>query len=207
MGDLSTSAGAGGYGGTANNLMLAAGPAMMGASAVLSASGVMMQQRGMEFAASQRKAQADFQAEQLEQNANAAMATSERQSAIEQRNTTYLASRALAIGAGSGAGGTDPGLLSVTSRIVGEGTYRSMAALYEGKSQERQMRLQAAATTYGGEAGVLAAKAAAPAAGIAAGATLLGGTGNIGSMYARYWAGPKSSGYYGAENMYMGPPQ
>lgn len=135
------------------------------------------------------RAMADFQARQAEQNAGTAIAIAQRQAAEAKRQGRYVASRALAVLAASGAGASDPGAVRILANAEAEGAYRAQMAVYEGEAKARALRMEAEAARASGQ------NAAAAAAG-RSNAYLLAGasrgiTGGM-SLYRRYggnWPG------------------
>jgi hypothetical protein len=121
-----------------------------------------------------KRAAANFEADQLDQQAGQQQAASQRVAADQNRLATYAESRAQAVAAASGAGGKT--VSDVVSHIAQEGAYRSSLALYEGNAEARQMHLRAAANRFSGETVYKAGNAAATA-------HILNGAS---SLYAKY---------------------
>lgn len=94
---------------------------------------------------------AAFQAAQLFNKANNAAGAGQRAAYNAQLQTDQLASRALAVAAGSGGGASDPTVINTIARIQSEGAYRQAVALYQGQSNADELRLQGQATTYQGK--------------------------------------------------------
>lgn len=130
---------------------MANGTGMQGyawASAAGSIGGSVLEIMGTLTSAKMAKIQAErkrvydqFNEQQAEKRAGAAIAISQRQAGEERRQASHEASRALAVAAASGGGVSDPTILRLISNIKGEGAYRASVALYEGEAQARQMRL------------------------------------------------------------------
>lgn len=133
-------------------------------------------------AGKQQKGAADFQAVQLDQNAGAADASAQRRSNEERRQARLASSRLQALAQG---GGGDPTIIDLQEDIAGEGEYRALSALYEGKQQSDGLRNQAA--------GLRATGRAAQSAGYMNAATTV--LSSAGSMYEKY--GAKKPGGYG----------
>ncbi len=140
-----------------------------------------------------RKAEAEFEAKQLDVNAGEAIAVGHRRAADENLKTNLINSSALARAAASGAGASDPTVMNVVSKTAGIGSYRAGVALYEGESQARLDRLRAMALRMGGELGMADALAASGAANKQATATLLTGGAKTASLYSKYWSERSSS--------------
>ncbi|MHB0965498.1 MAG: hypothetical protein ACYC36_03500 [Bellilinea sp.] len=102
-------------------------------------------------AAGQRQQVAyNFQAAQLDDQANNAVATAQRSARDETRRAELIASRALAVAAASGGGASDPTVVHIISDIKGEGAYRSSVAMYQGEERSRQLKIGASAKRYEG---------------------------------------------------------
>lgn len=97
-----------------------------------------------------RKAESNYEAGQLKENAGQAQASGERAMLVQNRQTKLAESRAQAVAAASGGGALDPSVVDVEGNIAGEGAYRALSALYEGNSQATGMQNQAAATEFSG---------------------------------------------------------
>lgn len=94
----------------------------------------------------------DYEAAQLDQNANAAIAASQRDAIAERLKTTLTLSRGIAVAAASGGGASDPTVVNILSQIAGNGEYRSASAIYAGEDKARALRAQATGRRF--EAGV-----------------------------------------------------
>lgn len=102
-----------------------------------------------QYGTGQREA-ADFAATQYRQQASDAEAAGQRSAWSADLASKYIASKALAAAAASGGGASDPTVVSVMSRIAGEGAYRQATALYQGADKARLLNMEAEATEYGG---------------------------------------------------------
>lgn len=95
---------------------------------------------------------AGVEASQMEAQAGQARATSQR-AAIEERREARLAqSRLTALSAASGAGATDPTIVSLAQGIAEQGEYNALSRLFEGESQARSLETGASLTRGGGAA-------------------------------------------------------
>ena len=139
-------------------------------------------------AASNEKAMAEFEAKQQLQLAGEARREAELQSAEYERQSRILASNALAAAAGSGAGASDPSVVELMSRIIGEGNYRAQLAMYEGEKEARNRQLAATARRMGASSSASAllaeGRAKTQAGSLAAGATFLRGVGSWAERYS-----------------------
>lgn len=178
--------------------------AMMVASTVLSAKGQLDQAAAIQRAAQRRKQAAEFEAQQLEQDAGQQKATSQVQAAIEDRNTRLVNSAAVARAAASGAGASDPTVVNLISRTAGEGAFRKAAALYQGESAARLDLQRAAAARFDAATGVEDANAAAKSARIGALSTVLSGGAKGMSMFQKYFTPPDTSTGPSADSYFAG---
>jgi hypothetical protein len=99
----------------------------------------------------QARQAAQFQADQLRQNANTAQAASQRQAFDIDRQTQFITSRALAVAAASGGGASDPSVVRLIARDAGEGAYQRSLALYGGNDRARLDLESADARLYEGK--------------------------------------------------------
>lgn len=136
--------------------MAAAGSLISYAGLALQAGGAAASYSTAEKAAKARKAAAEFEAQQLEQNAGQVISASQRQAFETTRTGKYTASRALAVAAASGGGASDPTVMNTMSQLASETAYRKSLDLYQGEERARQLRLSAAATRMTGDIGAAA---------------------------------------------------
>lgn len=137
---------------------------------------------------------AEFQAEQLRQNAGQAQAASQRQAFDVDRQSQYIASTALAHAAASGGGASDPTVVGLIARNAGEFAYRKAVALYQGNDRARLDNLQADAKEYEGSNINANSEKVAQSQMFAAGTSLLRGAARDSSLLQRFGGGgPKTS--------------
>jgi len=160
------------------------------AAVAVSAAGLALQAEGASRAladakaiAARKRAAAEFEAGQLEQQAGQAIAASQRTVFSEVRQSKLVQSRAIALAAASGGSASDPTVVNIVAGIASEGAYRQNLALYQGEEKARQLRLSAAADRLSGEIGAAASLAQGRAIATETTGKILG-TG--GSLYARY---------------------
>lgn len=134
----------------------------------------------------QAKASADFQAEQLRQNAGQVQASSQRQAFEADRQTQYANSKALAMAAASGGGASDPTVVNLIARNAGEGAYQKAIALYGGDDKARLMGMQADAKEFEGANTEANSNQVGMAQVFAAGNNLLKGQARNASLLARF---------------------
>jgi len=123
------------------------------AGLALQAGGGIASENAAKKAAAARKAAAEFEAQQLEQNAGQAMSAAQRTAFETGRAGEYTQSRALAVAAASGGGASDPSVMNTIANLAGETAYRKSIDLYQGEERARQLKLSAAATRYSGQIG------------------------------------------------------
>ncbi len=126
-------------------ILAAALPYIAGAATVVSTAGAI--QQGVDA-----RHQADEQTIALRNQANADQAAAERTAINSRRQTAYVVSRGQALAAASGAGATDPTVMSVLGQISGEGEYHALTSLYEGGTQGQNLNSQATAASSEGKA-------------------------------------------------------
>ena len=130
---------------------------------------------------------AEYEARQADYLAGQSRAASHRNAFEERRMAALMASKTLAIAAGSGAGASDQNVVSILNQIYMEGAYRSALAMYEGEEQARSYEVQAQSRRLSGKSAASAAlsegKSASRAAGINATGTLLAGASSFASKY------------------------
>jgi hypothetical protein len=144
-------------------------------------------------AGNQARKAANFQAEQLRQQAGQQQASAQRQAADVARQGDMIASSALAHAAASGGGASDPTVINLIARNAGESAYRQAVALYGGDEAARTMQLQADAREYEGKQAQVNGAVNAAAQTMGARATLLKGMAREASLYQRFGAGgPKT---------------
>lgn len=133
--------------------MAAAGSLIGVAGLALQAAGGYQSEQAAKRASAARKAAAEFDAQQLEQNAGQSVAAAQRQAFEAERSGKYLESRALAVAAASGGGASDPTVMNTIANLASETAYRKSVDLYQGEERSRQLKMSAAATRYSGEIG------------------------------------------------------
>lgn len=156
--------------------------AMQAGGTALSAYGQYDQASSYKRIGARQMEAAEYEAQQLEQNAGQQQAAAQRAATEERRMANLAASRALAVAAASG-GASDPTVVNLMARIQGEGAYRSMMELYGGEDRARLMRAQAASTRRGGQMFNEDAQRASKAAKFGAFSTVMKGSS---SLYEKY---------------------
>lgn len=168
------------------------GPALQAGSTVLSASGQIAKGNAAVGVGSRRRAQLEFQAQQLEAEAGQAKAVGQVGAQDMARQVALVKSSALARAAASGAGASDPSVLAVMANIGKEGAYRQALALYEGEAQSRLDLMRASAARFEGATNVADAAQVKKQSEIGAASTVLAGGAKGLSMYEKYYSGPST---------------
>jgi len=140
-------------------------------------------------AARRDQAYAAYQAAQLRQNAEQQIAASQRNAEADKMRLDYALSSAVAHAAAGGGTSTDPGVVSILSRVEAQGAYQIASDLYSGKEAARGMRSQATATEYGASLNMSDAQSARSAKQFGAATTLLKGAAGIYDKYAKVGPG------------------
>lgn len=114
------------------------------------AAGYEQAAEGARVAGRRKNVAAQFEAQQMEQQAGQSIAAAQRDALEERRRADLAASRALVLAAASGGGASDSTVVNIISQLKGEGAYRSAVALYRGEDQARKMRMGASAKRFEG---------------------------------------------------------
>jgi hypothetical protein len=139
---------------------------------IISAAGTLIQ-------GSSAKQQGEAAGLQMEHVAGQERAGSQRVSAERRKSARYLASRAKALAAASGATADDPTVTNILNDIDAEGEYGALAAMYEGEERARGLE-------YGAKIARKQGQAAMTSSTISAGSTILAGGS---SWYDKYGGG------------------
>lgn len=171
-------------------------PSLQLGSTVLSAGSQIA--KGISYSAvgARKKALSEFEAKQLEQEAESSQGIGMRGAQDEMLKSKIVNSLALARAAASGAGASDPTVLNVLAQTSGESAYRQALAMYEGESQARLDKMRASAARYEGDIAESDAAAASSGANMNALSTVLSGGAKTLSLYDRFWAGDKKTNSY-----------
>jgi hypothetical protein len=129
---------------------------------------------------------AQFQAEQLRQNANTVVASAQRDAYFVQRQAEYARSTAIANAAASGGGASDPTVLNIIARNAEEMAYRKSLALYAGDDKARMLMMQADAKEFEGANAKANADRIGTASLFKAGTSLMRGMATDSSLYSRF---------------------
>lgn len=94
---------------------------------------------------------AQYSAAQMRQNASQTIAAGTANVQGQMLQTQMLQSRALAVGAASGAGALDPTVVNLVSQIAGYGAYNAGMATYNAQSRAAAQQNEANATVFSGQ--------------------------------------------------------
>ena len=161
---------------------------------ILNTGALIAKGKATQLVAARRRAQSDFEAQQLDQAGVESRGVGMIGAADQTMRSQLVISDALAKAAASGAGASDPTVMSIIARTAGEGAYRAQMAMYEGEAQARLDTLRAAGLRFQGDTAVADASVARRADNTAALATALTGGVKAMSMYEKYWAGQRGPG-------------
>ena len=125
---------------------------MSGLAPALMASGSLLTAYSQVQEGNNAAALGKYQAAQFRASANQQIGASQVAAQETQRQTDYIASRALAVAAASGGGASDPTVVNILARIAGEGAYKKSVDIYQGQSAAANLEMQAATAEYGGQA-------------------------------------------------------
>ncbi len=132
-------------------LPAAAGFMIGGPAGAAAGASIGMQMDAAHNAGEAQKNQANFEANQMQQNANNEQAAAEEKVVQQNKETAYVMSNAQAAAAASGGSATDPSVITNMKTIAGEGRFRALTDMYEGNAQAQAMRTQADATRISGD--------------------------------------------------------
>lgn len=148
-----------------------------------SAAGSVQSARAARQAGERARVAAQFEADQLDQQAGQSIAASQYDAIEQMRQTRLAQSRAIALAAAGGGGVTDVTVVNLLSRNAGEGAYRAALSLYKGEERARQLRLAALTKRYEGDLQFSAGGDRAAAYTLQGAGKLFG---DAVSMYAKY---------------------
>lgn len=164
---------------------------------ILSTVGQIQQARAQQNAAAAALAAGQFQrrvsesqARALERRAGEERAVSQRELLEERRQGRFVRSRALALGAASGAGVSDPGFVGLLGDLDTETEIRAQNALFGGETAARNLEFGAGIERAGGDASMIAAQAKSDALRAGARQSFFGAAGTLlsggASLYDKY---------------------
>lgn len=166
---------------------------LQGTSTVLDTASALSRGKAAGMVGQRRKAASEYEASQLDMEAEQARSAGMRVAQDEQRKTQLINSAALARAAASGAGASDPTVIHLLTQNAGVGAHRAAMAMYQGEAQARVNNARAVSARFEGETAAMDASAAEKAAKFTATSTLMSGGLKVLSMYDKYYAGPQIS--------------
>jgi hypothetical protein len=170
VGPMAATAGLLGTGGA-----FSAATAMGSMGTLLKVGGALGQYGAMQAQAKSQEAAAKATQQQLNYQAGQEAASAQREALARRRQADIMMSRAMAVGAASGAGTS--GMEGLMAGIAGEGEEQAQYALYSGTEAAKGLR-------YRGQVGVAEAKQSAAATRRAATSTLL--SSGASALYGRF---------------------
>lgn len=157
---------------------------------------------------------ANYQAQTMDIQAGQERAASQRTAINQRRQEQLVLSRSQAIAGASGAGASDPSVITNESQITREGEFGALSSLYRGEQTAQGLeegaglkRYEGDASAYGGEASAAGSYAKADAMDTAAFGSGASGLANAGSLYMKYGSGGSGnngmipSGNYSGQNL------
>lgn len=130
-----------------------------------------------------KQQEANFQADQLEQNASQAIAAGQRTMFDAQTRARMLGSQIAARAESSGISSDTGSPVALAGQIAGRGSFQAAMDLFNGLSTATGLRNKAAGIRYTGELEKLGGEQAQKASYLAAGADLLSGFGSAAKIY------------------------
>jgi hypothetical protein len=127
----------------------------------------------------QQDAMAQYQADQMEQQAKDKMAVATRDAEQESKKKDALLSRQVALASASGGGVQNQSVLKILEDTEAAGQYNVSTAVYNGQQEAAGLRSQAEATRMEG-------RAASSGATLGAAGTLISGIGGAAKSYNSY---------------------
>lgn len=175
-----------------------AGTVLGMAGAGKQAEGAEIQAAAARRAGEQRRAAAEFEAEQLQVQAGQAVAAAQRDALEQKRQADLIESRAIALAAAGGGGASDATIVKLVSQISGEGALRAAMAAYQGDERARTLRMAAAGKRVEGAIAQDIGQSEGAAYGTKAQASRISGVATVlqggGSLFGKYGGkGPGTS--------------
>lgn len=166
---------------------------MSAASTMMSSNAQQLQGAALVQQAQRKQTEANFEADQLDIQAGQAQAVAQRGAENATLQSKLLNSTVIARAAASGAGASDPTVMSVVARNAQFGAYNRGVALYEGSESARVDRMKANALRYAGDIGIADAVTAQKVADQGATATALSGGVKTASLASKYFTSPNTT--------------
>lgn len=135
------------------NTIASVTPYLKAASTVATVGGTAISAIGADNQGKAAKTEADYEANQLNQNADNQMASAEQREVAQNLQTKYVLSTAQARAAAGGAAATDPTVTTNMMTIAGQGQFRALTDLYQGQAAAQADTTKATADIFGGQQG------------------------------------------------------
>lgn len=136
------------------------------------------------------KSMADFEAKQLTNEGQTAVASSQRTMQEQQRRTALVQSTLQSRAAAGGGTATDPTVIKLGSDIAGRGEQNALMDLFEGQNRQSQYAGEAEGRRYSGEAAEIGSQ-------LSAAGTIAGGVGGMFNKYGSWRANGGSLNFGG----------
>ena len=162
--------------------MAQAALAAMAVGTVLNAAGQVQSGQAARAAGIAQQQAADYQAQELTQQAGQTRAVAEQASINQRTNAAYVLSKVRANAAASGSA-TDPTAVDVAGQVGARGEYNALSEIYTGEEKARGLENQSALDIYTGQQEAEAGKYKQQAANLGALSSVLSGGGNLASKY------------------------
>lgn len=163
-----------------------AAAAMTVVGTVMQASAQSQQADAMRAQGAANQQAADYTARSMEIQAGQERAVAQRKAIAQRRQEGLVQSRAQALAAASGAGASDPTIISNASLITREGELGALTSMYQGEQSAQNLETGATLKRYEGASGRAGSDAMAGATDTAAAGTVFSGLGRTASLYAKY---------------------
>jgi hypothetical protein len=149
----------------------------------LSAMGTLAGGQYAKQAGQMQQEAAEFTAEQLEENATQAVASSQRTALDTALKTSLAISSSRANAAGNGVNAGAGSAVTNVGNLAQRGSYQAMMDLFNGQSTATGLQNQAAGVRYTGAMEEIGGEEAQTASDLAAAGTLAGSAGNMAKLY------------------------
>jgi hypothetical protein len=133
-----------------------------------------------------QKAQANYQADQITENAGGELGAAQRQMLDTQQKTRLATSEAIARAAGNGVNAGVGSPVAITKSIASRGSYQSLMDLWQGQNKYTNDLNTAAAVRQSGDIALAGAQMEQQADNLKAAGTIAGTAGSMTSAYGNF---------------------
>lgn len=172
--------------GVAHGPLMAVSMGAMAVGGALSAASTLAGGNYAAAAGQMQKNAAYYQAGQIEDNANQALASGQRKMFEDQLKTKLAISDATARAGASGVSADIGSPVSAVGDLAARGSYHALMDMFNGQSEATGLRNQAAGVRYSGDLAEFEGKAKRDASRLAAAGTLAGTVGGMSSTYGGF---------------------